>query len=89
MVALMMDVMLARLGGVMAGMGAMAAGGVGVMGRRLMIVLFVMPGGFTVMTGGFFVTLGGAVMMVAGGVLVRHGFLPLIMAGPERSRRRH
>jgi len=74
--AVMLDVMLGGFGGVMAGMGAMAAGGVGMMRRDLVIVLLIMLGGFAVMARGLFMMLGGAVVMVAGGMFVRHVFRP-------------
>jgi hypothetical protein len=69
----MRDVMLGGFAGVVMGVMAMAAGGMGVMGGDLMVVLFVIFRRFAMMAGGLFMMLGGAVMMGAGGVLVRHG----------------
>ena len=72
----MLDVMLGGFAGMVMGVMAMAAGGMGMMGGDFMIVLLIMFRRFAVMTRGFFMMLGGAVMMGAGGMLVRHGEFP-------------
>jgi hypothetical protein len=83
----MMGVQLGRLGGVVAGMRAMARGGVGVVGGRFRLVFFIMLGGFAMMMRGLFMMLGGVVVMFAGGVLVGHlrsfpCYARAVMAGP-------
>ena len=60
----MLGVVTARLDVMMLGVAGMAVGGVGVMGRLLVIAGFVVPGGFAVMLGGVFVMLGGLVMVL-------------------------
>ena len=70
--AVMMDVVLGRFHRMMAGMGAMAAGRMGMMGRGLVIFVFVMLGSFAVMARGLFVMVGSAVVMFRGRMFVRH-----------------
>ena len=60
----MLGVVTARLDMMMFGVAGMAVGGVGVMGRLLVIAGFVVLGGFAVMLGGVFVVFGGLVMML-------------------------
>ena len=60
----MLGVVTARLDMMMFGVAGMAVGGVGVMGRLLVIAGFVVLGGFAVMLGGVFVVLGGLVMVL-------------------------
>jgi hypothetical protein len=86
-IAVVMGVQLGRFGGVMAGMGAMAGSGMGVMGRRFRLVFFIVLGGFAMMMRGLFMMLGGVVMMLAGGVLVRHRRFPLAYAHTQMAGR--
>jgi hypothetical protein len=79
----MMGVQLGGFGGVVLGMGAMARGGVGMMGGGFRLVFFIMLGGFAMMVRGLFVMLGGVVMMLAGGVLVRHWGISLVAPAPS------
>ena len=73
MMAVMLGMRLAGFGGMVMGVMAVARRGVGMMGRGLGILVFIMLGGFAVMMRGLFVVIGGVVMMLAGGVFVRHG----------------
>jgi hypothetical protein len=59
----------------MMGVMAMTAGGMGMMGGDLMIVLLIMFRRFAMVARCFFVMFSGAVVMGAGGMLVRHGEL--------------
>jgi hypothetical protein len=74
--AVMFRMRLAGFGGMMMGMVAMARSGMGMMGRGISVIFFIMLGGFAVVMGGLFVMLGGVVVMLAGGVFVRHGVSP-------------
>jgi hypothetical protein len=76
-VPVMMGVRLARFGGMVMGVMAVARGGVGVMRRGVGIFLFIVLGGFAVMMRGLLVMVRGVMVMLAGGVLVRHGELPV------------
>jgi hypothetical protein len=69
-------VMTARLDVVMFGVAGMTVRGVGVMRRLLVIVGFVMLGGFAVMLRGMLVMLGGLVVMLDVGVFA-HVALPV------------
>ena len=71
----MLGVMAAGLVVVLFGVAGVAMGGVGVMGRLLVIAGFVMLGGFAVMFRRMFVVFGGLVVMVDG--VVRHVSLPV------------
>ena len=81
----MLGVVTARLDMMMFGMAGMAVGGVGVMGRLLVIAGFVVLGGFTVMLGGVFVVFGSLVMMLDAHVsLSRVGELKSARITPDR-----
>jgi hypothetical protein len=76
MFVVMLDMMLGRFGRVMRSVHAMAGGRVGMMRCRLVIVTFIVFGGFAMMFRGFLVMIGGAVVMGTGGVFMRHCFFP-------------
>jgi hypothetical protein len=70
--AVMMNVKLARFRRMMVCMGAVTGGGVGVMRRDLMVFFFVMLRGFAMMARGLLVMIRGVMMMFASRMLVRH-----------------
>jgi hypothetical protein len=80
--AVMFRMRLAGFCGVVMGVMAMSASGVGVMRRGFAIVFLIMLGRFAMMMCGFFMMLGGVMMMLAGRVLVRHGELPEMRFAP-------
>ena len=75
-VAVVLGVVTARLDVMMFGVAGMAMGGVGVMGRLLVIASLVVLGGFAVMLGGVFVMLGSLVMVVDACVVAHCFALP-------------
>jgi hypothetical protein len=76
--AVLLGVMLARLGAVMRGMVSMALRGMGVMSSLLVMTAFMMLCSFAVVLGGLLVMLGGLMVMFRS--LMRHGFSPLCSA---------
>ena len=56
----------------MGGVGAVARGGMGMMGRGFGLLVFIMFCGHAVVVGGFFVMLSGGMMVGAGGMLMGH-----------------
>ncbi len=55
---------------------AMARRGMGMMRRRVVILVFIEAGGFAMMVRGLFMMFGGVLMMFAGRMLMRHEILP-------------
>jgi hypothetical protein len=74
-VAVVLGVVTARLDVMMFGVAGMAMGGVGVMGRLLVLASLVVLGGFAVMLGSVFVMFGRLVMVVDACVIA-HVSLP-------------
>lgn len=64
MLAVMLGVMLARLAGMMGGVGRMAVRRMGVMGGLLVMLRLVMLGRLAMMLGGMFMVLGRGVVML-------------------------
>lgn len=69
----MLGVMAARLGMVMRSVCGVTVGGMGVMGRLLVVASFVVLGSLTMMTGGMLVMLGGLSVMLGALMLHSHG----------------
>jgi hypothetical protein len=74
--SVMLGVVAAGFGVMLFGMAGMAVGGVGVVGRLIVIAGFMMLGGFAVMLRRVLVMFGGLVMMLDACV-VAHGALPV------------
>jgi len=76
LIAMMLGVQLAGLGGVVRRMMVMPVGDMGMMGGGHMIVVVMVLGGLTVMMGGLIVMLGGLAVMF-GDIGFGHGILQL------------
>jgi hypothetical protein len=76
-------VALAGLDGMMGGVGAVARGGVGVVGGRMSFAILVKSGGLAMMSRRQLMMVGGVAVVLGGGVLGGHVDSPW---GPERPR---
>ena len=87
-VVMLVSVQLARLGGVMGRMSAVAGGGMGVVGSRLDVAAFVVVRSFPVVLGGLLMVIGGERVVLGDGFGRIHVGVPLGQGRPTTTGQR-